>query len=98
MSQQRRLRWEGIATLVSAELRNKKQNALFSGFFNWIKKMSRQLKKTVKSETNREGNGINWVLKLILDSAFVIICIYPGVSVNGTSLMAYSTGLFKMKT
>lgn len=58
--------------------------------------MSRELKKTVKCETNREGNGINWVLKLVLNSAF--ICIYPGVSVNGTLLMAYSAGLFKMKT
>lgn len=37
--------------------------------------MNRQLKKTVKCETNREGNGINWGLKLILNSVFIIICI-----------------------
>ena len=60
--------------------------------------MSRQLKTTVKCETNREGNGVNWGLKLILNSVFVIICIYPGVSGSGTLLMAYSTGLVKMRT
>lgn len=52
---------------------------------------------TVKCETNREGSGVNGGLKLILSSVFVIICIYPGVSVSGALLMAYSAGLFKMR-
>jgi len=67
-------------------------------FFNCIKKMSRQLKKSVKCETNSEGNGVNRGLKLILNSVFAVICIYPGVSVSGTLLMACSAGLVKMRT
>lgn len=60
--------------------------------------MSRQLKMTIKCETNREGSGVNGGLKLILSSVFVIICIYPCVSVvSGALLMAYSAGLFKMR-
>lgn len=42
----------------------------------------------------REDNGANCELKLVLDSVFEIICIYPGVSASG----AYSAGLVRMRT